>query len=224
MKDATEVLFIIDKSGSMEGLTSDVIGGFNTFVKEQKEIPGELWLTLVSFNHVVDFHSRRNLRDITSLDSIMRYRADGMTALYDAVGTGIEELGKALAALPEADRPSKVMVVIMTDGMENSSKRFSQNHIAEMIEHQRTRYNWQFLFMGANIDPKKEAGKINIAPQSAHAYKASAGGMRSAYACISKSVSSVRTGSSTGGGSGSQLIDWSDRLQQEQDQLPQVKK
>lgn len=224
MKDATEILFVLDKSGSMFSLTSDVHGGFDSFLKEQKAIEGEIFLTLVSFNHEVQFHKRRDLRAIENLDSIMCYTTSGTTALYDAVGDGISELGKALAGIPESKRPDKVIVVIMTDGYENASRRFNSDLIASMIEHQRTKYNWQFLFMGANIDTVAEGAKINIPKASTYSYAASGQGVRGAYACASAAVAQMRNTNSTSDPDKFQAIEWANKLKTEQGNLPSAKK
>ena len=223
MKDATEVLFILDKSGSMAHLSNDVIGGFNTFIAEQKKIEGEIFITVVAFNQKVEFYERRNLRSIDVIEDVFHYRADGLTALYDAVGEGIEELGKALAGIPEKERPDKIMVVIMTDGEENSSRNFNKDKIASMIEHQRSKYQWQFLFMGANIDVEKEAGAISIPKRHTKSWALSSAGIRDAYGCASLGLSSLRK---SGPPPADAVVSdhWAKKLKDEITSLPVAKK
>lgn len=223
MKDATEVLFILDKSGSMAHLTNDVIGGFNSFIADQKKIEGEIFLTVVAFNQRVDSYARRDLRSIDVIEDVFPYQATGMTALYDAVGEGIEELGKALAGIPEKERPDKVMVVIMTDGEENSSRYYNKDKISSMIEHQRSKYQWQFLFMGANIDVEKEAGAISIPKGHTKSYAPSSAGIRDAYGCASLGLSSLRK-SGPPPADAAVVDHWANKLKDEISSLPVAKK
>ena len=156
-KDHAELVCIIDRSGSMEAIRSDVIGGFNTFIESQRQVPGTASVTLVLFDNQyevayqnVDLKSVENLTDKTFVPR-------GTTALLDAVGRTINEVGARLAKTDEHDRPEKVMVCILTDGMENASKEFSRTKIHEMITHQRDNYQWEFSFLAANQDAFAEA-------------------------------------------------------------------
>lgn len=192
----TSINVIIDKSGSMGHLATDTIGSFNTFVKEQKETPGEAAFTLCTFNddyHLV--HDFVKLGSVPDLDS-KSYRPNGSTALLDAMGTTINSVGAKLAAMPEADRPSKVIFLIITDGQENASHRFTKAQIKSMVEHQRNVYNWEFVFMGANIDAISEGSSLGISAQNSVNYSATAGGTHKLYESVSRNISSYRGGAS----------------------------
>lgn len=176
----TEIIFLLDRSGSMHGLEQDTIGGINSLIAKQNEMAGKTQLTLVLFDdqyelvwNGVDAHTAR----LTEKEYYVR----GMTALLDAVGKTILDVGHRLAHTKEEDRPSKVMFVITTDGLENASREFTRKKVQEMIKHQEERYNWEFLFMGANIDAAKEAAEIGIKAQSARSFEASSAGIQLMY-------------------------------------------
>lgn len=190
-QDKTAILMILDASGSMSPLVSDTIGGFNNFIQEQKRLPGEAEITVVLFNHHYDKLYTRDIKDVPPL-TVADYRPKGNTALLDAVGTSISELGDRLAALPEEERPGKVIVVIVTDGEENSSREYRYAQIKEMVEHQQQKYGWEFLFFGANIDTITCGARIGIRSAAAKSYKATPSGTADAYQLISESVSSLR--------------------------------
>jgi uncharacterized protein YegL len=192
MKDnLTEIIAVIDKSGSMQELTSDTIGGFNSFIEEQKKLPGEAIITTVLFDHNYRvLHDRKNLKDIKPITNC-DYRAEGNTALLDALGKAMNSVGVKLDKTPEEERPSKVIVVIITDGEENSSKEFTNEKIKEMIDLQKSVYSWEFLFLGANIDSFAVAGNIGI--NNAVNYSASNIGVQSVYRSVSLACANFRT-------------------------------
>ncbi|PWN06477.1 vWA domain-containing protein [Rhodohalobacter mucosus] len=191
-KGLSEILCIIDRSGSMNTIKSDAIGGFNTFLAEQKKQPGEASFTFVQFNTEMEVvHENKplnNVEPITDDDFI----PGGATALLDAVGFTIDSTGKRLANTPEANRPEKVIVAILTDGQENSSKEYHLSKIKKMIKHQKEKYSWEFIFLGANQDAFSEAYKIGIDNKDAFNFAATDEGVRSAYNDMSIRVSDYR--------------------------------
>lgn len=189
----TDITVVMDKSGSMRSLLNDTIGGFNSFLAEQKEVPGEANLTLVQFDSkhrvVFDGLPLAEVKDLTE----ETYRPSGNTALLDALGVAINKVGQRLAATPENDRPGKVIFLVMTDGEENASHEFSKEQIKEMVEHQTNKYNWNFVFLGANIDSIKTATSIGFAAANTSNYDATSVGTRSAYNAISAGVKGIRS-------------------------------
>lgn len=164
MKDNfVKIVFVIDESGSMCSSRSDVIGGFNEFVSEQKEEKtGDVNVSLYTFADTVKtVFKNKNISDVHNL-TMDNYRPRGMTALNDAVGKAINETGYELAAMPEEERPSVVMVVIMTDGEENSSKEFKSAEIRDMIKHQTDKYSWKFIYLGTDITTTRMADDMGI--------------------------------------------------------------
>ena len=164
MKDNfVKIVFVIDKSGSMCSSRSDVIGGFNEFINDQKkEKTGDVNVSLYTFDSTVStVFNNKNIVDVPEL-TMDKYRPGGSTALNDAVGKAINETGVELAAMPEEERPSVVMMVIMTDGEENCSKEFKSAEIRDMIKHQTDKYNWKFIYLGADITTTRMADDIGI--------------------------------------------------------------
>ena len=163
-ENLTEIVVIIDASGSMHNFSSDTIGGFNAFIEEQKKVSGEANITLTTFNSInpnnIIFNGI-NIQNCPELNS-SQYKPDGMTPLYDAIGDTIRVVGMRLSNMPEEDRPSKVLFLITTDGLENSSISFTREKISNIINHQKTKYNWEFVFTGANIDSASVADSMNI--------------------------------------------------------------
>lgn len=191
MKNATEIVVVMDKSGSMFAIQDDARGGFNSFLKEQQAVPGEAHLTLVLFNTTIDQKPRKPLLAVEPLTD-KTYRPDGCTALLDALGHSINELGKQLSNLPEEERSDKVIFVVITDGQENSSLEFGNAKIKEMIEHQETKYSWQFVFLGANQDSFCEAAQFGIKRNKVSNYKADSKGMKGAFRGASYVVEQYR--------------------------------
>lgn len=194
-ENLTSINVIIDKSGSMEQLANDTIGSFNSFLAEQKAVPGEALFTLCTFS--TDYNLVHDFVELSGVPNLNPkvYRPNGGTALLDALGTTIDSVGAKLAALPESDRPSKVIFLIITDGEENSSRRFTKTQIKSMIEHQQQTYNWEFVFMGANLDAISEGASLGISPSNSMGYVASAAGTRSLYNYVSSNMRSYRMGS-----------------------------
>jgi uncharacterized protein YegL len=189
-----EIVCIVDRSGSMNAIREDAIGGFNSFLDEQKEQPGEAQLTLVLFNHHYELiHEARDIQDVAYLDK-GSYTPQGMTALLDAVGRTIDDVGQRLADTPEAERPSTVIVSILTDGRENSSSDYTKTRVREMVERQQEKYSWEFIYLGANVDAFAEAGALGIPEAKTANFAHTGAGVREAHHRISGFVSQARSG------------------------------
>jgi uncharacterized protein YegL len=189
----TEIICVIDRSGSMMQLRSDAVGGMNSFLTEQKAVPGEANLTLVFFNHEYQLvYDGKSLREVPVL-SDADYVPQGTTALLDAVGRAIDDVGNRLANTPEEQRPDKVLVAIMTDGLENASRDYTRARVAEMIKHQQEQYNWEFLFLAANMDAFAEAQSLNIPKMNAQNFAATRDGTRTAYNNLNQRTTAYRT-------------------------------
>ena len=170
-KGLTEVVFILDRSGSMSGLESDTIGGFNAMIKKQKKEPGEALISTVLFDDRTEIlHDRKPLSGIGEMTD-KEYFVRGCTALLDAVGEAISHVKKVRKELPKEERPEKTLFIITTDGMENSSKHFSYPQVRSLIEKQQKKHHWEFVFLGANIDAVAAAGKLGISRKRAVNYK-----------------------------------------------------
>lgn len=189
----TEIVFILDRSGSMMGLTKDTIGGFNSFIEKQKQEPGEALLTTILFDDMYEIlHNGINLKEVNPMTND-QYWARGLTAMYDAIGKTINEVGRRLHETPEEDRPGKVIFVITTDGLENASREFTQEKVKEMIQHQTKKYSWDFIFLGANINSVQTAKNIGISTDYAANYVATVDGLNSMYCAVDAAVSSARS-------------------------------
>lgn len=190
----SEIICIIDRSGSMASIASDAIGGFNTFLEDQKKVKGDTTLTFVQFDTQYEIvHENTPLNDVPILDN-STFQPKGATALLDAVGKTIDNTGKRLSNTPEGNRPDKIIVAILTDGEENSSKQYNLSKIKEMIQHQKEKYQWEFIFLGANQDAFAEAAKIGIDVKDTFNFAATSKGVRSAYSNMGSTVTSYRTG------------------------------
>jgi len=188
----TEIAFILDRSGSMNCCQQAAIAGFNQFLDDQQKAEGLAKLTLVLFDDEylvpvssIPVHEVVPLTDDT-------YQPRGCTALLDAVGQTIDDLGNRLAALTEKDRPGQVIVAILTDGLENASRRFTWKEIAGKIKHQTDTYKWIFLFLGANQDAIATAANLSIAANNAASYVADAAGSKASHAAFSRKMSALR--------------------------------
>jgi hypothetical protein len=194
MKDQfTRIAIILDRSGSMESCKESTVAGFNEFLRTQKELPGEAKVKLVQFDDRYETVFDKNLTDAPELDQ-NTFVPRGSTALLDAQGRTIIELGQELAALPERERPSKVIVVTITDGLENASKNYGLEQIAGMIREQRDKYNWDFVFLGANQDAVKTAAAMHIPLAFAMSYSTTRAGIANSMAAASQYVASRRRG------------------------------
>lgn len=187
----THTVLVLDKSGSMETIRHDTAGSVNSFIKQQKAVPGEATFQLIQFNtdHIAGpIHDIRHEPEF----SVQGYRPDGSTALLDAVGKAIEDTGEFLNGKLEPDRPSRVIIVIATDGQENASRKFTRERIFEMVTMQRDVYKWDFVFLGANIDSFMAAGSIGIGRQATSNYAHNAGGVAAAYASTGRNIAALR--------------------------------
>ena len=191
--ETTELVFILDKSGSMAGLEKDTIGGFNALIDKQRKLPGEVRVTTVLFNHEYELlHNRISLEGISPMTD-SDYEVGGMTALLDAVGSTIQKISNAQKGTLEKHRAGRVMFVITTDGLENSSCEYTYRKIHEMIASKKAN-GWEFMFLGANIDAVATAKKFGVDEDFAVDYHADAEGTELNYQVLSEAVSSFRTG------------------------------
>jgi hypothetical protein len=194
MKDNfTRIAIILDRSGSMEICKESTVAGFNEFIRTQKEISGEATVKLVQFDDQYETVFDKRLKECPELTQ-NTFVPRGSTALLDAQGRTIVELGQELAALPEQERPSKVIVVTLTDGLENASKQYNLDKIGEMIREQRDKYNWDFVFLGANQDAIATAAAMSIPLPSAMSYSTSKAGVAATMAAVSHYVGAARKG------------------------------
>ena len=190
-KDKTELAFILDKSGSMSGLETDTIGGFNALLTKQKAIDGECHITTVLFDNNYELlHDRLDIKAV-SLITEKEYQVGGTTALLDAIGITINKIGNVQKNTAEDFRAEKVMFVIITDGQENASNSYTVEKIREMIENQKTKYGWEFIFLGANIDAVQTAGNFGISADRAMDYLGDSKGTNLNFKVMSKTVPTI---------------------------------
>ena len=193
-KGLTELVFILDRSGSMSGLESDTIGGYNGLLEKQKQEEGEAVITTVLFDDRYELlHDRINLRGVAPITE-KEYFVRGSTALLDAVGKTISKIGNAQKHTAEEERAERVLFVITTDGMENASREYSLKLVREMIERQKSRYGWEFLFLGANIDAAETAESFGIHRDMAVNFNADGEGTQLNYQVLSEVVTNYRAG------------------------------
>ena len=191
-KNYTHISVLLDRSGSMGSVQDDTIGGFNTFLKDQKEDKSECTFSLIQFDHkyevVVDFEKIQEISELTKKTYIPR----GATALLDALGTSISQTGQKLNEMVEEDRPEKVLFIILTDGEENSSVEYTRDQIMEKIKHQEEKYNWKFIYLGANQDAIQESAKYGISSINTISTSNSSKGIGAAYTTLSSTVRNAR--------------------------------
>ena len=191
-KNLTEIIFILDRSGSMAGLEGDTIGGFNAMIEKQKREQGEALVSTVLFDNDSEvIHDRVDIQRIKPMTH-KEYYVRGCTALLDAVGGAIHHIGNVHKYAREEDRPEKTLFVITTDGMENASRKYSYDRLKAMIERQKEKYGWEFLFLGANIDAAKEAARFGISADHAANYHADSEGTNVIYETVSEAITQVR--------------------------------
>jgi uncharacterized protein YegL len=189
----TEIISLVDRSGSMQSILDDAIGGFNTFLRSQQDQPGEAKLSLILFDHEYQIvHQAVDIQQVEPLNQDT-YVPRGSTALLDAVGKTIDAVGERLAATAESEKPSQVIVSILTDGYENASQTYSKPKVAEMIKHQTEKYNWAFEFQAANMDAFAAAKELSIAPDRVVQFEATGEGVRDAFVQQSQRISAMRT-------------------------------
>ena len=188
----TELVFILDRSGSMAGLEADTIGGFNAMIEKQKREPGAALVSTVLFSNESEvIHDRLPLDRVPSMTE-REYFPRGCTALLDAVGGAIHHIGNVHKYARREDVPERTLFVITTDGLENASRRYDYAAVRRMIERQKERYGWEFLFLGANIDAAREAARFGIRPDRAVNYRCDRAGTALNYEVIGDAVCSVR--------------------------------
>ena len=216
-KNLTELVFILDRSGSMGGLEQDTIGGFNAMLTRQKEQEGEANVTTILFDHEVQLlHDRFPLKAVAPLTE-KDYYVRGCTALLDAIGYGVEKMANIQRHLPESERAEKVIFVITTDGLENASKRFGYEKIRRMIEREKEQYGWEFLFLGANIDAVETARHFGIGADRAVNYHSDSAGTQLNYEVLSEAISAVRCSAPLG-------ADWKRRIDEDYEKRGKGKK
>ena len=188
----TELVFILDRSGSMSGLEKDTIGGFNSMIEKQKREDGQALVSTVLFDdESVVIHDRLPLDRVPPLTE-REYFTRGCTALLDAVGGAIHHIGNVHKYARREDVPEKTLFIITTDGYENASRRYDYERVRQMIQHEKEKYGWEFLFLGANIDAAAEAKRFGINEDRAVTYKCDAAGTALNYDVISEAVCHVR--------------------------------
>lgn len=191
-KGLTEVVFILDRSGSMSGLEADTIGGFNSMIAKQKKEEGEAYISTVLFDDQTEvLYDRVPIHRVESMND-NQYYVRGCTALLDALGGAIHHIGNVHKYAREEDRPEKTLFIITTDGMENASHKYSYDKVKKMVERQKKEYGWEFLFLGANIDAIEVAGRFGIAANRAINYKCDSKGTQLNYEVLSRTVSEFR--------------------------------
>ncbi len=191
-KGLTELVFVLDRSGSMQGLESDTIGGFNSMIEKQKKEAGEAFVSTVLFDtECAVLHDRIPLSSVAALTD-KDYVVGGCTALLDALGGAIYHIGNIHKYAREEDVPEHTLFVITTDGMENASRRYTANQVRKMVEQQKEKYGWEFLFLGATIDAVETAAQIGIGADRAVTYEADAAGTALNYQVLSDTVSMFR--------------------------------
>ena len=204
----TEIVFILDRSGSMSGLEKDTIGGFNSLIAKQKKEEGQAFISTVLFdNHSEVLHDRVSIDKIQPMTE-KEYFVRGCTALLDAIGGAIHHIGNVHKYARPEDRPAKTLFIITTDGMENASRRYTADKVKSMIERQKENYGWEFLFLGANIDAAAEAKRFGIAEDHAANYNCDSAGTALNFDVIADAVCSVRMGCGIAG-------DWKARIDED---------
>ena len=190
--DLTELVFILDRSGSMRGLEGDTIGGFNAMIDRQKQQEGEAYVSTILFDNFSEvLHDRVKLSEIGVMTE-KDYTVRGCTALMDAIGGAIHHIGNIHKYARPEDVPAHTIFVITTDGMENASRRYSSVMVKRMIEREKQKYGWEFIFMAANIDAAETAACFGIDEQHAVNYHADSIGTKNVYEAVSEAVSQVR--------------------------------
>ncbi len=207
-KGLTELVFILDKSGSMGGLETDTIGGYNSMLAKQQTIEGKCHITTVLFDNNYELlHDRIDIKAVSPITE-KEYQVGGSTALLDAIGRTIYKIGNAQKHTADDYRAEKVMFVIITDGEENSSREYSAEKIKAQIERQKTKYGWEFIFLGANIDAVETAGRFGISAERAQNYHADSAGVELNFRVMSEAVATFREGATVPEG-------WNDEIQKD---------
>ncbi len=215
-KNLTELVFILDRSGSMSGMEEDTIGGFNAMIAKQKKLDGEVIVSTVLFStDTTVLHDRVNIQSVEPMNE-NQYQVGGGTALLDTIGGAIHHIGNVHKYARDEDRPEHTMFVITTDGMENASHQYSSDRVKKMIRRQEEQYGWEFLFVAANIDAVETAEHIGIRHERAANYNYSKQGTRNLYEAVDFAVSAMRCSMPMGD-------EWKDKLD-ENTEHPKKKK
>lgn len=197
-KNLTEIVFILDRSGSMSGLEADTIGGFNSMIEKQKREAGEALISTVLFDNLSEvIHDRVPIGRVEPMTD-REYYVRGCTALLDAIGGAIHHIGNIHKYAREEDVPEHTLFVITTDGMENASRRYDSETVKKMIERQKAKYGWEFLFLGANIDAVETASRFGIGADRVVNYHSDHQGTQLNYEVLSAAVSTVRSSATLG--------------------------
>ena len=192
-KGLTEIVFILDRSGSMSGLEKDTIGGFNSLIKKQRKEPGEAVVSTVLFDDTCEVvHDRVPMEKVQAMTEDT-YFVRGCTALLDALGGAIHHIGNIHKYARDEDRPEKTMFIITTDGMENASRWYTYKKVKQMVERQKDRYGWEFLFLGANMDAVEVAGRMGIRADRAATYQCDEEGTALNYEVLEEAIHHVRS-------------------------------
>lgn len=192
MNNSTELVVILDRSGSMQRLAEDTIGGFNSLIENQRKLEGKCTVTTVLFDNKVEIlYQGKNIKEVPTLTS-KEYFARGSTALLDAIGITINETNSRISSMKEEEKPNKVLVAITTDGLENSSNEYSYSSIKSLIEEKKKKLGWNFIFLGANIDAIGEANKFGIERDMAMNIKATKVGQKHAFESINRAAYHAR--------------------------------
>ncbi len=206
--NTTEMVFILDKSGSMHGLEKDTIGGFNSMLKKQKKEKGEAFVTTVLFNNEYKIiHDRLRIKNVPEMTG-NDYQVRGSTALVDAIGKTIRHIANIHKYSRREDVPGNTIFVIITDGMENASREFTSDEVKQMVEHEKQKYGWEFIFLGANIDAVETARHFGIDRDRAVNYNCDSVGTELNYQVVSEAVSCCRKSSPLS-------ADWSARIDED---------
>ena len=215
-KGLTELVFILDRSGSMSGMEKDTIGGFNSLISKQKKEDGKALISAVLFDDRQEvLYDRVDLEKIETMNE-NQYYVRGCTALLDALGGAVHHIGNVHKYAREEDRPEKTIFIIITDGMENSSRRYTYEKVRAMVERQKDRYGWEFLFLGANMDAIAAAGRFGIQAERAVNYECDREGTKLNYEVISRAVSRVRASSApTAAMAMNECDDWADEIRED---------
>ena len=193
-KDLTELVFILDRSGSMAGLEGDTIGGFNAMLEKQKKEPGAALLSAVLFSDRSEvIYDRTDIRKVEPMTD-RQYCVGGCTALLDAIGEAVRHIANIHKYAREEDRPGKTIFVITTDGMENASRRYTYDEVRKMVEHEREKYGWEFLFLGANMHAISAARRFGIRSDRAVRYECDSAGTALNFAVVGQTIAKARKG------------------------------
>ncbi len=208
-KNLTELVFILDRSGSMAGLEADTIGGFNGMIEKQKRQAGEALVSTVLFDHeAIVLHDRVDVQQVAPMTQ-RDYTVRGCTALLDAIGGAIHHIGNVHKYARKEDVPEHTLFVITTDGMENASRKYTADKVKAMIQRQKEKYGWEFLFLGANIDAVETAGRFGIGADRAVTYRADRKGTQLNYQVVSEAICQVRS-------SAPLSSDWKKRIERDE--------